>query len=142
MNKNNAMAIDRETLSIVQSLRLIDRDGIRQSQLVIQNFSVSFPPGAEHSTTWLPAAWAWGGRFLRGTNFRIRFKLIKEKTTLSSALCTVRKWRRQIESCLAMCSTTLWTIGMRTFSTAAYILESPGLEAQASGQINRKCDIH
>ena len=34
-----AMAIDRETLSIVQFLGLIDRDGISQSQLVICNES-------------------------------------------------------------------------------------------------------
>ena len=49
------MAIDRETLSIVQFLRLIDRDGISQSQLVIHNSSVVFTPGAEYSTTWLLA---------------------------------------------------------------------------------------
>ena len=51
-----AMAIDRETLLIVQFLRLIDRDGICQSQLVVHNESSIFsPPTAEHSTTWLPA---------------------------------------------------------------------------------------
>ena len=33
------MAIGRETLSIVQFLKLIDRDGSDQSQLVIHNFS-------------------------------------------------------------------------------------------------------
>ena len=50
----NVMAIDRETLSIVQFLRFIDRDGIGQSQLVIHNFSIFLPLGAEHSTRWLP----------------------------------------------------------------------------------------
>ena len=49
------MAIDRETLSTVLFRRFIDRDGIGQSQLGIHNFSVFPPPGAEHSTTWLPA---------------------------------------------------------------------------------------
>ena len=50
------MAIDRETLSIVQFLRLTDRDGIDQSQLVIHNPPCSFPPETEHSTTWLSAS--------------------------------------------------------------------------------------
>ena len=47
-------AIARETLSIVQFLRLIDRNRIGQSQLVIHSSSVFLTPGAEHSTTWLP----------------------------------------------------------------------------------------
>ena len=37
------MAIDRKTLSMVQFLRLTDRDGVGQSQLVIHNSSMFFP---------------------------------------------------------------------------------------------------
>ena len=43
------MDIDRETLSIVHFLRPIDRDGIGQSQLVNQNSSMFFPPGADRA---------------------------------------------------------------------------------------------
>ena len=50
-----AMATDTETLSIVQFLRLTDRDGISQSQLVTHNSSIFFLPEAEHSTTRLLA---------------------------------------------------------------------------------------
>ena len=45
-----AMATDRETLLMVQFLRLIGRDEICQSQLVIRNSSLFSPPGAENST--------------------------------------------------------------------------------------------
>ena len=38
----NVMAVDRETLSILQFLRLTDSGGIGQSQLVIHNSSVFF----------------------------------------------------------------------------------------------------
>ena len=52
------MAIDRETLSTVHFLRLIDGDEIGQSHLVIHNESSIFsPPVVEHSTAWLLA---WG----------------------------------------------------------------------------------
>ena len=53
-----AMTIDRETLLIVQFLRLVDRDGICQSQLACTMNLLFFPhhgQGLEHSTTWLPA---------------------------------------------------------------------------------------
>ena len=42
-HKEIAMAIDRKTLSMVQFLRLTDRDGVGQSQLVIHNSSIFFP---------------------------------------------------------------------------------------------------
>ena len=45
----NAMAINRETLSIVQVLTLIDKDGIRQSQLVIYNSPL--PPHGQGQKT-------------------------------------------------------------------------------------------
>ena len=48
------MDFDRETLSILQFIRLLDKDGVGQSHLVIYNSSIVFPPGAQHSTTWLP----------------------------------------------------------------------------------------
>ena len=48
---------------MVQFLRVIDRDGIGQSQLAIHNSSLVFAPGAEHSATWLPA---WRSQSLNG----------------------------------------------------------------------------
>ena len=48
-----AILTGEEALSIVQFLRLIDRNGIGQPRLVIH--MQFLPPGAEHSTTWLPA---------------------------------------------------------------------------------------